>query len=525
MPQKLSPYKVSKMMALYFDGYSQSEIANKLKIDKSTVSLQVSKFKSLADAEEYGIMDQIESLHSLASELKKEQLTVEEAKVGLKVVSLFQKLGVKAEAYQDVIQAATKLKTEGFLESAVELNKLEKSSGMSHKEVVVQATTKYESLKKSQQDLEIVTGTLNAYKEDLVAIENQKQLASQDLQAYMQQIDLDVNRLALVEELASTLKKAGISNANMKVYIQRQQLLNEAGISIDIFVSILEKADVVTSKDHGEGLFQMLAEYGSLSEVNKTLQVKAQLLEKETSNLEQRAQLKGEIEGKITELKTEKSSLEAYVSELYDQKNKLDNIKSDISSLAEKKDELKQEIAEMETCKGSLSDDIKSKEKKTGDLKDLELKHAAVLASLSETETKLDKDKRWLELFESFLGLVQSSSIPQLEKFIEELPYLLSLVKAGKYSPETLRKMVIKNLTGDALQVLKCTSCQVNFVVDKSSNLEGYYCPICGLSLFVNVDKDALAILKAALAPPKYIAAQKIVLTSIQPPLKDKGDG
>ena len=47
--QKLSPYKLSKMMALYFEGYSQSQIANKLKINQATVSLHLSKFKALAE--------------------------------------------------------------------------------------------------------------------------------------------------------------------------------------------------------------------------------------------------------------------------------------------------------------------------------------------------------------------------------------------------------------------------------------------------------------------------------------------
>jgi len=518
-------------MALYFEGYSQSAIANKLNVDQSTVSLHLSKFKSLVDqqglkvtAKEYGIMDEVESLHSLAAELKKAKLTVEEAKVGFKMVSSFQKFGVKAEDYQDVIQAATKLKNEGFLESAVELNKLEKSTGMTHEEIVIQSADTYQQLKNDQQDLQIVTGKLNASKEDLVAIENQKQLASQDLQAHMQQIGVDMNRLALVEELAPTLKKAGVSNENLKDYIQRQQLLNEAGISIDIFVSILEKADVVTSKDHGEGLLQMLAEYGSLSEANKTLGAKAKLLEKETSNLDQRAQLKGEIEGKINELKAEKASLEAYVSQLYKQKNTLDGIKSDISSFTEKKDELKQEITEMETYKGSLSDEIKSREKKIGNLKELETKHDAVSASLSETKAKLNQERRRLEIFESFIGLVQSSSIPQLENFVEGLPYQLSLVKAGSSSPELLWKMIIKNLTRDTLQVLKCEPCKAKFVVDKPSNTGDYICPICGLSSYVKIDKGALAILKAALTPTKHIAAQGVTITPIQPPLKDKGD-
>ncbi len=521
MTVKISHNKISKMMALYFEGYSQSAIANKLNVDQSTVSLRVSKLKSSVDqqgikaaGEEFDIMNIVEALHSLAAELKKSKITVEEAKVGLKMVSPFQKLGVKAEDYQDVIQAATKMKTEGFLESAVKLNKLEESTGMTHDEIVVQSANTYQQLKNDQQDLQIVTGTLNAAKEDMVAIENQKQLASQDLQAHMLQIGVDMNRLVLVEELAATLKKPGVSNETLKDYIQRQQLLNEAGISIDIFVSILEKVDVVTSKDHGEGLFQMLAEYGSLIEANKTLKAKVQLLEKETSNLDKRAQLKGEIEGKITELKAEKASLEAYVSQLYQQKNTLDNIKSDISSFTEKKDELKQEITRLETYKGSLSEDIKSREKKVINLKELEAKYDAVSASLSETKAKLTQEKRRLEIFESFLSLAQSSSIPQLENFIEGLPYQLDLIKAGKHSPELLWKLIIRNLTGATLQVLRCDTCKVKFVVDKPSNMSGYSCPVCGLSFSVTIDKDALAILKAALAPRKFTAT----LISEHPP-------
>jgi len=64
MTAKLSPHKISKMMSLYFDGYSETDIANILKVNQSTVSLYVSKFKSVAGqqgiqaaGEEFGIMD------------------------------------------------------------------------------------------------------------------------------------------------------------------------------------------------------------------------------------------------------------------------------------------------------------------------------------------------------------------------------------------------------------------------------------------------------------------------------------
>ncbi len=158
MPQKLSPYKLSKMMALYFDGYSQSQIASKLKINQATVSLHVSKFKSLTEqeglqaaAEEYGVMDQVEALHSLAAELKKAKLTVEEAKASLKMVNQLQHLGVKEEDYKDLIQVCTKMKDEGYIDDAVKLSKLENASGMTHGELVAQSASTYEHLKKTQQ--------------------------------------------------------------------------------------------------------------------------------------------------------------------------------------------------------------------------------------------------------------------------------------------------------------------------------------------------------------------------------------
>jgi len=129
MTKKLSPHKISKIMELNFGGYSQSDIANKLKINQSTVSQYVSKFKYLAEqqdikaaGEEYGIVDQVEALNSLALELKETKLTVEEAKVGLKMVTVFQECGVQQEDYPDLVQACAKIKSEGFINAAVKLN-------------------------------------------------------------------------------------------------------------------------------------------------------------------------------------------------------------------------------------------------------------------------------------------------------------------------------------------------------------------------------------------------------------------
>jgi DNA-directed RNA polymerase subunit RPC12/RpoP len=149
-------------------------------------------------------------------------------------------------------------------------------------------------------------------------------------------------------------------------------------------------------------------------------------------------------------------------------------------------------------------------------------------ASLSEIEAKkASEGTRW-EMFESFLGFIRSSSFEEAEKFVNLIPHFLSEAKQGKYSPESLRNMILRNLTRDTLQLLQCTSCDARFVVDKPpKSYKGYQCPICGLSYQVKVDQEGLAILKAALATPKpqIVVVQSVTQQTKKPTPKDKDNG
>jgi len=494
MPKKISPFKVSKIIAYYLNGYSQPEIASKLNIDQSTVSKQISKFK--AYAEQYGINAAIEEYG---------------------VMDIFDKLGIKEKDYQDVIQAATKMKTEGFISSAVELNKLEQSTGMTYKDIFDKAVKTNQQLEQKQVQLNEVTGKLNACEEDLTAIESKKKKASQDLEEHMKQVGVDTNRLKKVEHLAVALKKGDIPDDELEGYIKRQQMLNEAGISIEAFASILEKAAVVTSKDNGQALLEMLTELGSLSEANIAFKTEIGSLEKEAAGLEEKAKLKGEIEAEITALKAEKTSLEPHVSELHAKKDQLEKVQNYVDSLTKKRAELEKDTASMEKYKTALDKDIRVKEKKVSNLEKLEKRHDAVSASLSETKEKVDREERRLMVLDSIQGIVKSSSVAQLEEFAKNLRYYIEEVKGGHYSGEIIRSMLIENLTGGTLQVLRCSSCEAKFVVDKQPSIpgSGYYCPVCGMNYYVNVDKNALAILKQELLDlkkPKIVSVEQISL-------------
>jgi predicted transcriptional regulator len=537
MTQKLSPHKVSKMMTLYFDGYSQTNIASKLKIDQSTVSMYVSKFKSISEqhgikaaGEEFGIMDQVETLHSLAAELKKAKLTVEEAGVGFKMVQSLQKLGISQKEYKGILQACTKMKSEGFLNSAVKLNKLEHDTGMTYEEIVTKATSTHQELKHTQQDLLGVVGKLKATKEELANIEKQKKLASQELEMYMKNVGVDMKRLKMVEDLALALKKASEDDTQLENYIQRQQLLNEAGITLGIFIAILEKAKLLTAKDKGKELLAMLDQYGSMAQTINGLKNKVQSLTKEASDLEDKAKLKGELETDIIKLQAEKVSLEACVAQSLEQKKILEDTQNQVSLLTKKKTSLEHEITNLDAHSQQLIKDVQTKEEIVSDLGDLKKKHDVAAAALTGIEAQLEREKRRLDITESFIGLVQStpSSLAELEKFATALPGLIDQVKQGKYSPNLLKAHLLENLTGGALQVLRCRSCGARFSVDKPPEVYGFHCPCCGLSSQVVTDKEELAVLKEALATvkPQVIVPQIVVKhPKSSPPDGDKSLG
>ncbi|MDP2744440.1 MAG: hypothetical protein Q8P00_05180, partial [Dehalococcoidia bacterium] len=205
MGHKLSPHKVGRIIALYFEGASEIHIAHKLKISQGAVSAYVGKFKTLVAEEgihsaekEYGVTDQVEALRSLALDLKKAGLTVDETKGGLKVELLFKHLGVKPGDYPGLMEACAKLESKGLVDSALKLNQLEKSTGMAYADIISHGSATHAKLLAEQQNLQAKGQDLEVGKKELADIGKQKKLAGEDLQAYLKQVGADMGRIKLV---------------------------------------------------------------------------------------------------------------------------------------------------------------------------------------------------------------------------------------------------------------------------------------------------------------------------------------
>jgi len=514
MAKKISSTKLSKMITLHLKGYSQSEIAQMLHMDQSTISKYIGKFNAQVEQKgmntallEFGIQDKPEDTQTVVEEFHASDLTITDVNIALQLDKLLQECGIEQKDYLDFMQVCKKTKDASYIEAANKLNNLENTTGMGYQEIVSTAANTADKLQKDQKKLENINEAISTSYGELAETDKKKKKVSDDLKTHMQAVAHDEQRLKKVEALALALKKAGIPDKSLPEYFSRQESLNKAGIGIEVFEEILKTTGVATKVDGGKQLLKQLTQYGGLVAVINEEQARQEQLNKEVGDLEQKAQFKVQLGNEIKKLKTDKSSLEPLVLELTNQKNELiptiAQLNSNIESLGNIKAKLSLDINELQSAKGQLDDEIKVKQQETGDLENRRIEREKLLQECAELQAKVNSDTKRREIFESFLGLVQLSSMEELRKFTQEMPALIEEAEQGKYSPEFLRSFILGKLAGPELRILKCTSCQHHFYVDKGPELSSLICPVCHLYYSVTVDQDAEALVKDSLAKAK----------------------
>lgn len=206
------------------------------------------------------------------------------------------------------------------------------------------------------------------------------------------------------------------------------------------------------------------------------------------------------------------------VTELAAAEKKLANVQHDVTDLLHQQEVLEQSISQKNELLGHLKKEVEDMEKKVSDLSELAPVCNAVLADLAELEAKRKLQLMEFDVFKSFMGIVGSSLFWEaIEKFVAVTPHLISFAKARKYSPELLRNVIIKDLSGGTLEILRCGYCHARFSVDKplEATQKGYKCPLCGSSGAIENEVTGPEIISKALAA---LAPHIIVVTQVTGP-------
>ena len=510
MTTRISPYKLTRLLTLHFEGYNQVQIAQKLNIDQSTVSLYIARFCMqsqeeglMAASKEVGIMNLIAALHSLAAELQASKLTAEEAKLGLKTRLKLEKHGVEEQRYPELIQAAAKMKDEGFLESALKLALLEKQTGMSYGEI----TEKYEAvmgqIEQRSKKLDDLKAAVTHQQSQLKAIGGKREVREKEWKAYLQQTGMNMMRINAVEKLSAILKKSGVKDSELETYIQRQQELDTSGIDIKLFGKIASQAATAMSADGGKQLLSMLIEYGGLQATIVKLNADKTDLEKQSVGLREKVNEKNRIVAEIGRLATQRGVLTAEVKDLQGRAKIKYRLEFDIKSLDRIRQEAEIDVKSLQNQKSTLEDEVVATKSKLTELHPLKTEHEELIGKIAGLDKVFAEKSKQFELFKAFLGFLQNTTTEALDKFVRLAPAMVQWAKEGKYSTELIRKGLLDNLTMGQMNLYSCLVCNIRFFVDSAPTWkEKFNCPNCNNSAAVQIKTDAYGLLSQMAEKP-----------------------
>jgi hypothetical protein len=246
MTVQLSPHKVSKILRGYFHGLTQIKIAKGAGVDQSSISHYASRFKEtaaeyglLVAGKEYQVLNEVESLRSLSVELFKVNLTVEDAKYGVKIMKTFIRLGIDPDQHTGLIEVCKKVDDPGFINAALKLNRIEAESQMSYEE----ATSKYEritsELPPAENRLRVIQTKLKSLN-NLIAQRNSELTNVEDHLVQFRK-EAKAKEAKLEHEFDIKMKRLNVQYKEVEAVAKLKTQLNKQGLDLPTLLKLAKE--------------------------------------------------------------------------------------------------------------------------------------------------------------------------------------------------------------------------------------------------------------------------------------------
>ncbi len=550
MPTKISDVKAAKIMHHYFTGMPQPKIAQKCHVNQSTVSRCAKKFEEEASAKgivsvakEHQIMSEVTALRSLAVDLYKSKVSIEEAKSGAKMVALFHSLDVPPEDYKVLAKILKKLKDPEFYKVGMKLVKLEESTGKDYNTILGEFEQMGEEiavrqeaiadLKEKQAEEEVSHEKLKLdlkekeaeLMEYLKEAEEKKAVADAEVKEKLAEAGLTLEKIDKVHPTVEKMNVLGITDDKFETFVKEHQVLEEQGITWEKFQAVAQALAKAGEDISGEGLAAKLKEYGTLNQAITSIKDEKASLQPEVEKLGgDKIKLMVEVDGLVNS----KAKLETEVQHLEELKKALegtiDTLEIRRNNLEKHLAELENDIADQTVKKAAVTEEVNQKQLTVSELEEKLKKADAISQTLvekqvefQELEVKKAAAGQKYELFEAFLGLVAGKSTADAEHFHISAEALINEANSGNYDYTELLYQVIDQFTGGALDLIGCPECDTEFIIVKSSkkqltsgiSLINRQCPICGGIHTVIKKKLLVPALKKVIVSQAQIVLEK----------------
>ncbi len=147
-------------------------------------------------------MHEVQALRRLAVEMNENRLTIEQAEEGVRIITVFAKLGVPPEQYEDLVRVCGEVTEPHFVAAALRLRELERATGMSYENVVA----RFDELASEVPELQKRKDELDAERAKRAAAlaEARGELERTNNQLLWQRKHAEAEKTRLKKELAAT---------------------------------------------------------------------------------------------------------------------------------------------------------------------------------------------------------------------------------------------------------------------------------------------------------------------------------
>ena len=258
----VSAPKRSKIIKLHLQGWTRDDIAKKTRVSAGAVSGIVKKFTERTDsasldeaAQEYDVTETVESLRSLAVQIRKAGTNIEELMSLSHMRERVEKM-VPLNKLEEFIKAGETLRDNAHVEASVRMYALETRAGTRHDDVLREFESKQAKinvLNSEAQSLQSQIKNLSSAVEKAQAdFKAEKAMLEAEEKECLKQHGLTLERIERVSNVESGLGGYGISLTRVEELRQVLGAVEESGYDPRKLVEIAKRVDSLKAQELAE---------------------------------------------------------------------------------------------------------------------------------------------------------------------------------------------------------------------------------------------------------------------------------
>jgi len=239
VPERLSPYRRSRIVSMRLQGYGRNEVARQTGENPVTVGRELRRFEELAASrglwqasEEYNVSEQVQRLYRVAQVAREHKLTPEELAEAAPAALVLKEAGVEFSEIHQILTAIVLLQRSGLVGDRL-VEACKETLGL---------IEKFGSYEKARASFEELSSKIPQLKEEFRNLQAQLKEAQDELEEAYREAGVAKDSIARFEQVRERLRGFGLDLKDLELALQALSGMKALGYEPNQIVAQLKRA-------------------------------------------------------------------------------------------------------------------------------------------------------------------------------------------------------------------------------------------------------------------------------------------